>query len=188
MTPLASETPGECQPKFTRFPAEIHGKRQPKFTRNMNMIASTRPACSCNSDSIGWEDTEQKPAYVYPIPQQNLVVQPASPSLRPPANLGNSDSSGRRGPRLNTSQSLPDSQEKHDPAHLPACETPGECQLKFNGSSGRNMIISGRRDFCRKLANICLLRPRYSCQAQVGTLELCFFVKNRLSHGETPKR
>ena len=141
MTPLASETPGECQPKFTRFPAEIQGKRPPKFNRNMNMIASTRPACSGNSDSIGWEDTEQKPADVYPIPQQNMIVRPASQPLRPPASLGNSDSPGQRGPRLNTSQSLPDSQEKHDRARLLACETPGECQLKFNGSPGRNMIM-----------------------------------------------
>ena len=28
LTPLASETPGQCQPKFTRFPAEIQGKRR----------------------------------------------------------------------------------------------------------------------------------------------------------------
>ena len=28
LTPLASETPGQCQLKFTRFPAEIQGKRR----------------------------------------------------------------------------------------------------------------------------------------------------------------
>ena len=123
LTPLASETPCECQPKFTCFPAEIQGKRQPKFTRNMDVIVFTRPACSGNSDSIGWEDTEQKPADVYQIPQQNMILWPASPPLRPPASLGSSDSSGRRGPRLNTSQSLPDSWEKHDRARYrpPAC-------------------------------------------------------------------
>ena len=38
-----------------------------------------------------------------------------------------------------------------------------------------------RRDPGRTLAEICLLIPRYSRQAQVGTLELWFYVKNRLS-------
>ena len=125
LTPLASETPGECQPKFTRFPADIQGKRQPKLTRNMKMIAST---CSGNSDSIGWEDIEQKPADVYPIPQRNMIVRPASPPLSPPASLGHSDSPRRRGPRLNTSQSLPDSQEKHDRARLTATRLPARPQ------------------------------------------------------------
>ena len=99
-----------------------HRKQLGRFKQSHFLLrfASTRPPCSCNSDSIGWEDTEQKLADVYPIPQQNLVVQSASPPLRQPASLGNSDSSGRRGPRLNTGQSLPDSQEKHDRAHLPA--------------------------------------------------------------------
>ena len=107
------------------------------------MIASTRPVCSAKIDSIGWEDSEQKPADAYPISQQNMIVRAGKPTPPPACQPGQLWLLwSERTPVVHQPKftRFPVETWSRQPArHPPDSETPGEHQLQFNGSSGRNI-------------------------------------------------